>query len=158
MNNDTDWKSRAEKAERELSAHVKVETCASCGLRKPTPYRRDDMGGYVCLTCVETRLNKAEACCAEMRVLVEDLKAWTRYNDPYSEKILHALSSDCGTGWLSPEKAKVLVEALEMCRSVVENEINVRNTFGRDTGAWPDVLTGCVSGGGIIKALATVKQ
>jgi hypothetical protein len=40
--------------------------CAKCGLDKPTPYRRDDLGGYVCLTCVENYLNETivrlEAC------------------------------------------------------------------------------------------------
>lgn len=30
--------------------------CACCGINKHTPLRRDDMGGYVCLTCVDARL------------------------------------------------------------------------------------------------------
>lgn len=32
--------------------------CAGCGKRKHTPLRRDEMGGYVCLTCIDKRLDK----------------------------------------------------------------------------------------------------
>jgi hypothetical protein len=39
-------------------AHVRTQQCAHCGEEKPTPYRRDDLGGYVCLTCVEKYLDK----------------------------------------------------------------------------------------------------
>lgn len=31
--------------------------CAGCFVDKPTPLRRDEMGGYVCLTCVDKRLD-----------------------------------------------------------------------------------------------------
>ncbi len=34
-------------------------TCAACGLLKNTPLRRDEMGGYVCLTCADKRLDHA---------------------------------------------------------------------------------------------------
>ncbi len=40
-----------------LDAHVSRKLCACCGESKPLPYRRDDLGGYVCLTCVEKRLD-----------------------------------------------------------------------------------------------------
>jgi hypothetical protein len=45
--------------QRLLNAHTKTQTCAHCGQVKPTPYRRDDLGGYVCLTCVERYLDDA---------------------------------------------------------------------------------------------------
>jgi hypothetical protein len=32
--------------------------CAGCGQRKHTPLRRDEMGGYVCLTCIDQRLDE----------------------------------------------------------------------------------------------------
>lgn len=32
--------------------------CARCGQHKHTPIRNDDMGGYVCLTCVDKELEK----------------------------------------------------------------------------------------------------
>ena len=32
--------------------------CAVCGTDKHTPLRRDEMGGYVCLTCIDKRLNE----------------------------------------------------------------------------------------------------
>lgn len=44
--------------------------------------------------------------------------------------------------------------ALEMCRLMVENEISGLELSGRQLNAWPDLLTGCVSGGGINSALA----
>ncbi len=34
--------------------------CAVCRERKHTPLRRDEMGGYVCLTCIDKRLDKFE--------------------------------------------------------------------------------------------------
>jgi Lar family restriction alleviation protein len=33
-------------------------TCAVCGQVKHTPLRRDEMGGYVCLTCIDKHLDK----------------------------------------------------------------------------------------------------
>jgi hypothetical protein len=37
----------------------KQETsCAGCGIRKHTPLRVDDMGGYVCLTCIDEKLGE----------------------------------------------------------------------------------------------------
>lgn len=41
-----------------LDAHVSTRRCAKCGGAKPLPYRRDDLGGFVCLTCVEKRLDE----------------------------------------------------------------------------------------------------
>lgn len=35
--------------------------CASCLVDKPTPLRRGEMGGYVCLTCVDQRLDSYAA-------------------------------------------------------------------------------------------------
>ena len=37
---------------------VTEPVCANCHELKPTPYRRDDLGGYVCLTCVENYLDQ----------------------------------------------------------------------------------------------------
>jgi len=34
-------------------------TCAQCRETRALPYRRDDLGGYVCLTCVEEALDRA---------------------------------------------------------------------------------------------------
>jgi hypothetical protein len=62
-----DWKNRAEKAKADLyslqalvsgsSALSGTSECAKCGVKKVLPYRRDDLGGYVCLTCVEQYLD-----------------------------------------------------------------------------------------------------
>jgi hypothetical protein len=30
--------------------------CAACGEVKPTPLRRDEMGGYICLSCIDANL------------------------------------------------------------------------------------------------------
>jgi hypothetical protein len=63
IRHDQEVKDRQEKEiktlEREAALTKGQHTvCAKCGLDKPTPYRRDDLGGYVCLTCVETYLNE----------------------------------------------------------------------------------------------------
>ncbi|MCK2054969.1 hypothetical protein [Methylobacterium sp. 37f] len=38
--------------------HEQATRCAGCGERKHTPLRVDDMGGYVCLTCIDKRLHE----------------------------------------------------------------------------------------------------
>jgi hypothetical protein len=40
---------------------VQHTCCAVCGQDKHTPLRRDEMGGYVCLTCIDHRLDEVEA-------------------------------------------------------------------------------------------------
>lgn len=35
-----------------------ITKCASCGIIKNAPLRRDDMGGYVCLSCIDFELTK----------------------------------------------------------------------------------------------------
>jgi len=40
------------------SALSGTSKCAKCDVLKVLPYRRDDLGGYVCLTCVERYLNE----------------------------------------------------------------------------------------------------
>lgn len=70
---------------------------------------------------LQARADRAEACCAEMRYLIE-LTFGDRQDLPnmhpghiagefcFAElrRAIHALSTDCGKGWLSPEKAKEL--------------------------------------------------
>ncbi|MBI1689484.1 hypothetical protein [Methylorubrum sp. DB1722] len=54
-------RSRAEAVSELRSArfrHEQATRCAGCGERKHTPLRVDDMGGYVCLTCIDTRLHE----------------------------------------------------------------------------------------------------
>ncbi|WP_248313168.1 hypothetical protein [Bosea sp. F3-2] len=36
---------------------TQATACAACGEHKHTPLSRDEMGGYVCLTCIDKRLN-----------------------------------------------------------------------------------------------------
>lgn len=54
-------------------------------------------------------------------------------------------------------------EALADCRkaiipaiAVIENHIRVAEMLKRSPGPWPDVLSGCVSGDGLVQALATI--
>lgn len=54
-------------------------TCAVCLQHKPTPLRRDDMGGYVCLTCIDARLSELGA--AQDREPI----AWLRNAQPEAE-------------------------------------------------------------------------
>ncbi|MBP5120978.1 hypothetical protein [Pseudomonas protegens] len=44
--------------ERFTYSSKQATNCAECGLRKHTPLRVDDMGGYVCLTCIDNKLNE----------------------------------------------------------------------------------------------------
>ena len=37
-------------------ASKQATVCAVCGERKHTPLRNDEMGGYVCLTCIDREL------------------------------------------------------------------------------------------------------
>lgn len=49
----------------------KQETnCAGCSLRKHTPLRIDDMGGYVCLTCIDKQLDAFFASPAQASVIL----------------------------------------------------------------------------------------
>lgn len=42
-------------------ASKQATNCAVCGQRKHTPLRNDEMGGYVCLTCIDRELEKLQA-------------------------------------------------------------------------------------------------
>lgn len=46
-------------------AQVQETNCARCGLKKHTPLRVDRMGGYVCLTCIDSALSAAEPVAAQ---------------------------------------------------------------------------------------------
>lgn len=48
-------------------ASKQATDCAGCGKHKHTPLRRDEMGGYVCLTCIDKRLEHALRELAEAR-------------------------------------------------------------------------------------------
>ena len=41
-------------------ASTQKTNCAGCGQIKHTPLRRDEMGGYVCLTCIDKALDAKE--------------------------------------------------------------------------------------------------
>lgn len=43
--------------------------CAGCGEFKETPLKREEMGGYVCLTCIDNRLNYAALIEAERKLI-----------------------------------------------------------------------------------------
>lgn len=45
------------RGELEQAAGGQATNCAVCGEHRYTPLRRDDMGGYVCLTCIDKQLN-----------------------------------------------------------------------------------------------------
>jgi hypothetical protein len=52
--------------------------CAKCGELKHTPLRRDEMGGYVCLTCIDDQLDYMETIVyygrSYLKSLSDDLK------------------------------------------------------------------------------------
>ena len=42
-------------------ASEQATECAGCGKRKHTPLRNDEMGGYVCLTCIDKELERLQS-------------------------------------------------------------------------------------------------
>lgn len=46
-----------DQAEEYTYASKQSTSCAGCGVRKHTPLRVDEMGGYVCLTCIDKKLS-----------------------------------------------------------------------------------------------------
>ena len=52
--------------------------CAGCGIQKHTPLRNDEMGGYVCLTCIDKKLERLQrelaSCEADKARLIEVLQ------------------------------------------------------------------------------------
>lgn len=59
----------------EVVSGKKHNTCAFCGEKKYTPLRRDDMGGYVCLSCIDAELTKRNA--APKTVEIPMKRTWT---------------------------------------------------------------------------------
>lgn len=51
---------RRTEIQREAEKPEQHTKCAVCGEYKNTPLRRDEMGGYVCLSCIDKRLDAAE--------------------------------------------------------------------------------------------------
>lgn len=49
--------------------------CAVCGETKNTPLRRDDMGGYVCLSCIDAELTKRNTAPQSFEIPVK--RTWT---------------------------------------------------------------------------------
>lgn len=73
---------------------------------------------------------KAQAACAEMRACISAFSAMfvcVCRGEKWCSKCIcdKALSLDCGKGWLSPEKVKLLREALEK----IANKRGVCNKF-----------------------------
>ncbi|MCA8075556.1 hypothetical protein [Burkholderia cepacia] len=52
-------------------ASKQATTCASCGEHKHTPLRIDQMGGYVCLTCIDRELERSLELADDQRAAVE---------------------------------------------------------------------------------------
>lgn len=59
---------------------------------------------------------------------------------------------------LCRDALKMAHAALDASRMMVENEIGCCEIAGRGANAWPDLLDGRVSGGGIKPALSTVRE
>lgn len=108
---------RADKAEAEL------EACrTSLQLLETGKYGRNEYAD---------RAAKAEAACAEIRRLLED---WVHDNGvasvEWAKQIKHALSTSCGTGWMSPEVAQKVREALEgVLNSAVHPDKAIRSVM-----------------------------
>lgn len=65
----------AERLQKEVDRHAEyayasrqATSCACCGERKHTPLRVDQMGGYVCLTCIDGKLSELFAAQGDARL------------------------------------------------------------------------------------------
>jgi len=75
------------------------------------------------------RAEKAEAACAEMRAWIESTPGSVCKCDEcaqHRDRRSKALSPDCGKGWLSPDKAKLLAEALEDARNHIAKRFQMK--------------------------------
>jgi len=52
----------------------------------------------------------------------------------------------------------VALEALKMVGANIRNELVSREVAGRSVNQWPDVLNGCVSGGGVEEAIRVLEK
>lgn len=157
----------ARQLERELATE-RCETC-NCELSACGEQNIDGTPSMDCQLCqASDRINTLERELAEAETALDDssraLKMLQRHQNgareitkcPNWETLedwVTQLMSQLTTQRAALEKAR---EALEMCRMVVQNEINVREMLGKPTQVWPDLLTGCVSGGGIEDAITTI--
>jgi len=93
--------------------------CASCGERKHTPLRRDEMGGYVCLTCIDKQLDIQGAKRAK-----DDESLWNFWNDK------------------AREQAKTITELRERL-AFLNAHTNLELTWGEIDG-WDDDCQWCI--------------
>jgi hypothetical protein len=54
-------------------ASTQSTICAGCGKDKHTPLRNDDMGGYVCLTCIDRELARQQAYNEKLKLAARDM-------------------------------------------------------------------------------------
>lgn len=81
-----DLKDIIEVAKEEVYSADEKTTCAVCGEYKYTPLRRDDMGGYVCLTCIDKELNKRNQKDMDIMRVKEKEDLMSRYMDEEFDK------------------------------------------------------------------------
>jgi hypothetical protein len=82
--------------------------CASCLKDRDLPLRRDDMGGYVCLTCTDKRLS---ALADEVAVLKTQLVK-LRFD------VFNTIEGDHALSWSSDQE---LIELLR--KSIIESKV-----------------------------------
>ena len=114
----------------------------------PTPMTDAHYGQRIAEGCVGVDPDFARQLERELKEARDDVSNWKSIAGNNG-----TLEFRLATQRASLEKAR---EALECCRLVVQNEINVKEMLGKLTNVWPDLLTGCVSGGGIHEALAAI--
>lgn len=90
--------SRAMRAalEAALSAQGQETNCAKCGMKKHTPLRVDRMGGYVCLTCIDTALS-AQVQDAAAKSLADAYQKYLDASHLYNERLAISKTKALGT-------------------------------------------------------------
>ncbi|MCW2270871.1 hypothetical protein [Pseudomonas sp. JUb96] len=82
------------KSEQFTYSSKQATNCAGCGTRKHTPLRVDEMGGYVCLTCIDQKLESllssqehlGEPVAWQYRVSAGPATGWSLWNPGKGEE------------------------------------------------------------------------
>lgn len=76
------------------------------------------------------KLRESEAKCSECLQLLNSINRFQHgiIPDGCYPHILHALSSDCGKGWKSPEEARALLDEIQMLRAANEAAVSQEQT------------------------------
>ena len=84
--------------------------CAMCGADKHTPLRRDDLGGYVCLSCIDKQLSEQTT---DIEGYEQQVASLTKERDEAQD--------EAQENWQSIRRLKMEAHQYCMCRETVQS-------------------------------------